>query len=533
MRLRTSLITLIALGAVVASALWAGQRRWNGATSEFKARLGATAKPARVPVYSEQELDGLPVPVARYLRQVLRDGQPTIRRARIEWRGEFNLGQPGANRWKPLKATQDYVVDPPGFVWDARIAMAPVIPVLVRDMFLAGQGSMHGKIAGLITVVDAARTPQWSTAALQRHLGEALWSPTALLPSQGVRWEPIDESRSRATLSAGGVTASVEFHFGADGLVDATMVADRLFDSGKSPPVQRPWRARVLGWREFDGMKLPAQAVAEWVLDSGVYAYWRGLPVTVIPGGASMSWRLTPNLGLAIVAVPEFFVRLRLTPVAEDAPSAKARNEIHLQPIALEAPGCSLTGEQDQEATRATSIWWPAPSLMIDRRSAADLLFQASAALLGGLVDHFGDHLLPGLGRADARRRKWRAALHQRQRAILARGLDFGNRVGAGLGALPVVGVKGEARLPRGGVIEGTGLRQDRQRQGGRDERQNGMFANVHSLDSLKKKLPSTPCRGMPDGMTMTLRTGLQHEPVQQMTSWSSAPGTHLRNRST
>lgn len=274
-------ITLIAFCAVLASALWAGQRRWNGATSAFRASLFATVRPTRVPVYSAKELDGLPPPVARYLRQVLRDGQPLIRRARIEWRGEFNMGQPGADNWKPLEATQDYVIDPPGFVWDARIAMAPAIPVLVRDMFLAGRGSMRGKAAGLITVVDAAQTPQLSTAALQRHLGEAIWFPTALLPSQGVRWETIDESRSRATFSAGDTTASVEFHFGADGLVDAALVADRLFDNGKSPPVPQPWRARVLGWREFEGMRLPAQAVAEWVLDCGVYAYWRGTPVAV------------------------------------------------------------------------------------------------------------------------------------------------------------------------------------------------------------------------------------------------------------
>jgi hypothetical protein len=117
------------------------------------------------------------------------------------------MGQPGADNWKPLQALQDYVVDPPGFVWDARIAMAPALPVLVRDMFLAGQGSMRGKVVGWITVVDAAQTPALSTAALQRHLGEAIWFPTALLPRQGMCWESIDESRARATLSAGGVTA--------------------------------------------------------------------------------------------------------------------------------------------------------------------------------------------------------------------------------------------------------------------------------------------------------------------------------------
>jgi hypothetical protein len=49
----------------------------------------------------------------------------------------------------------------------------------------------------------------------------------------------------------------------------------------KSPPVPRLWRARVQGWREFDGTKVPSDAVAEWLLDDGIYAYWRGAPVAV------------------------------------------------------------------------------------------------------------------------------------------------------------------------------------------------------------------------------------------------------------
>jgi hypothetical protein len=275
------LIIISAVVGIVLLIISLGTLRWNRATAQFNARLSATIQPARNQVYLEQGLAGLPAPVARYLRQVLREGQPIIERAQIEWRGEFNMGQPGAENWKPLQATQSYVVDPPGFVWNARIAMAPAIPVLVRDMFLEGRGSMRGKIAGLITVIDAAQTQQLSMAALQRHLGEAIWFPTALLPSQGVQWEPIDASRARATLASNGVIASVDFHFDANGLVDFIEVPDRLFDNGKGPPAQRVWRARVLGWREFHAIKVPSNAVAEWLLDSGDYAYWRGNAVAV------------------------------------------------------------------------------------------------------------------------------------------------------------------------------------------------------------------------------------------------------------
>jgi hypothetical protein len=278
---RVFFLALIALFSIVAIALWVGPRRWNATTSEFKARLAAGTVPTPATIHSDEQLHELPAPVVRYLRQVLAVGQPMIRRARIEWRGEFNMGRPGADNWKAIEAVQEYAINPPGYVWDARVAMVPALPVLVRDTFVAGRGSMHGAIAGWVTVVDAAQTPGLATAALQRHLGEAIWFPTALLPSQGVHWEPIDESRARATLSSGGVTATVEFHFGADGLVDTVLVPDRLFDDGRTPPVSRLWRARVLRWQAFEGMKLPSHAVAEWVLDRGVYAYWRGEVVAV------------------------------------------------------------------------------------------------------------------------------------------------------------------------------------------------------------------------------------------------------------
>lgn len=281
MIVRVGISVLLLLVGVLALAAWQGRRRWNAETADLLRRLEAGERGNPVSRYAEAELAGLPPPVARYLRLVLRDGQPAVRRARVAWTGSFNMGKPGAESWKPFAATQTYVVDAPGFVWDARIAMAPGLPVFVCDGFVAGSGSMRGRIAGLVPVVNRGGTKELAAAALQRHLAEALWFPTALLPSQGVSWEPIDDRRAKATLRSGGVTASVEFPFGADGLVEEAFVAARLFDDGKGAPVPYPWRARILSWREAGGFKVPAEAVAEWLLPNGAYAYWRGGPVSV------------------------------------------------------------------------------------------------------------------------------------------------------------------------------------------------------------------------------------------------------------
>lgn len=272
---------LAMLAGLAALALTWGPSRWAVDSGRSRVLLRDAVVPADPKRFDAAELDGLPPPVARYLRLVLRDGQPLPQRVQIAWQGRFNLGSPGQDRWKPLAATQDYTVQPPGFVWDARITMFPGVPVLVRDGFVRGHGSMKGRVAGLVTVVDRGPSPAMDEAALTRHLGEAVWFPGALLPSQGVQWTPIDSNRARATLQAGGVRASAEFVFGTDGLPESVTVSDRLYDDGRHPPTRHPWRARLLRWADHEGVPVPEDAVAEWLLPDSVYAYWSGGPVSV------------------------------------------------------------------------------------------------------------------------------------------------------------------------------------------------------------------------------------------------------------
>jgi hypothetical protein len=140
--------------------------RWKSATSAMRARLRATARPVPVDTYSARELDGLPAPVARYFRTALNDGHPIITHARISWAGEFNMGQPGADKWARFTAVQDFAPSAPGMVWDARIRMAPgATSVRLRDAFVDGAGSMHGALMGLVTVVDKGGTPDMAAAS--------------------------------------------------------------------------------------------------------------------------------------------------------------------------------------------------------------------------------------------------------------------------------------------------------------------------------------------------------------------------------
>jgi hypothetical protein len=273
-------VGLAMLVGLVGVTLWVGARRWHAESAHVVATLRSHERAGAVP-FHDGDLAGLPAPVVRYFRHVLRAGQPMITGATITWGGEFNMGRPGKDNWRPFTAVQEFVPGAPGFVWNARIAMLPGVPVLVRDSFVEGRGGMRGAVWGLIPVVTAEGTPTLASGALQRYLGEAAWFPTALLPRSGVTWMAIDDSRARATVSASGTTVSLEFRFDEHGQNISVFAPDRFYDDGKQLPVARPWEARNSTFGEHNGVIVATASVAEWQLPEGQFAYWRGWPVKV------------------------------------------------------------------------------------------------------------------------------------------------------------------------------------------------------------------------------------------------------------
>ena len=260
--------------AVVAGALAFGALRWRGLIRSLVTQLDSASVSPRTSSYSQSELEGLPDPVQRYFRAVLREGQPIVVHARLTWKGEF-LMREGENGWRPFTATQYYVTCRPGFLWDARIQMAPGLPVNVYDAYIAGAGMLQGQVLALVRVVHMEATPEMSESELLRYLAEAVWYPTALLPSQGVSWERIDGSSARATLTDGDTTVSLVFHFNADGEITNSFADSRPREvNGELHPT--PWAGNYADYAERDGMRIPMRGEVAWHLENQRLPYWRG-----------------------------------------------------------------------------------------------------------------------------------------------------------------------------------------------------------------------------------------------------------------
>ncbi|MEI7643715.1 MAG: DUF6544 family protein [Chloroflexales bacterium] len=263
----------LGLAATTAAALAYGSYRWQSETNQMHARLDAGRLPVGPTVYHTSELIGLPAPVQRYFRAALTDGQPMIAAVTLEHTGTFNMSLT-TDQWKPFTSTQRVITQRPGFDWEARIALMPGLPVRVHDAYIAGEGMLHASLFGLVSVANMRGTPEAAQGELLRWFAETAWYPTALLPSQGVRWTAVDDTSATA-MQDGDTSVTLLFRFHADGLIDSMRAEARgaLIDGVNVPT---PWEGRWSRYELRDGMRVPIEGEVAWMLPAGPWPYWRG-----------------------------------------------------------------------------------------------------------------------------------------------------------------------------------------------------------------------------------------------------------------
>ena len=251
-----------------------GSSRWQASTKAQMARLKAARVATPAGRYDAREIDGLPAPVERYFRAVLKDGQPFIAAATFELAGTINMSATGEN-WKPFTSTQRATTHRPGFLWNGRVVMLPGLAAHVHDSYIAGVGTLHAAVLGLFTVAEVQGSGEIARGELMRYFAEMAWYPTALLPSQGVRWAAVDDRSANATLVDGPVSLTLLFRFDETGLITSVHADARGAGVGKDT-VMLPWECSVSNYQLRDGMMEPGHGEAAWLRPEGRKPYFVG-----------------------------------------------------------------------------------------------------------------------------------------------------------------------------------------------------------------------------------------------------------------
>lgn len=210
----------------------------------------------------DADLDSIPPVVARYLRRALGDDLRPIRVARLRQTGVLRTS-PRSGRWLPFTAEQ--VVTPPAtaFTWDARVSVAPLLHLTVRDAYVDGQGAGQVRLFSVIPLGGARGGEAMNSGSRHRYLAEAVWYPTALWPSGSVRWSALDSGKALATLSDRGTTVSLEFSFDDAGDIAGIYSPGRWgkFEDGYR---QVPWEGHFRGYGERAGLRVPSEGEVGW-----------------------------------------------------------------------------------------------------------------------------------------------------------------------------------------------------------------------------------------------------------------------------
>jgi hypothetical protein len=138
-------------------------------------------------------------------------------------------------------------------------------------------GTLHAAVLGLFSVAKVQGDGEIARGELMRYFAEMAWYPTALLPSQGVRWAAVDDRSANATLVDGPISLTLLFRFDDVGLITSVHADARGAGVGKDMVmVMLPWECTVSNYQLRDGMMVPTRGGAAWLRPEGRRPYFVG-----------------------------------------------------------------------------------------------------------------------------------------------------------------------------------------------------------------------------------------------------------------
>jgi len=218
---------------------------------------------------TEDFIKDLPIPVKGWLNFSGVVGEKQIKTVYLRQKGLMKL-KPDQKDWIEAEAEQYFTINKPAFIWSVKTSMLG-IPVVGRDLFKNGQGSMQIKLGGILPVVDVSKNTKINESTIQRFLGEIIWFPSAAL-SEYITWESIDNNSAKATMTYGGYTGSAVFYFDKTGKL-TKFEALRYRDINDEKPTQ--WVAKVKEYKNINGINMPTKLEISWILDTGTFTWYK------------------------------------------------------------------------------------------------------------------------------------------------------------------------------------------------------------------------------------------------------------------
>lgn len=210
--------------------------------------------------FSYSQLQGLPAPVQRYFRHVMKEGQPYISYVRLMHEGQFKTSP--KKDWVNIKGEQYFTTAKPGFIWKGSTTM-----FTARDMYISNKGKLIVSLFSLFKIAGG-QGEKYDQGELLRWLGESVWFPTNLLPNENLQWKPIDSLTAQLTFNYNGLSLSYAVSFNSTGEITQLQTKRYMGEANLET-----WIGKVSDYREKNGIIIPFAIEAIYRLNEGDYSY--------------------------------------------------------------------------------------------------------------------------------------------------------------------------------------------------------------------------------------------------------------------
>jgi hypothetical protein len=236
----------------------------------FRRRTDGVIARLEQPSAAEGSKPPVPAIIQSFARRAIRES-PVPNTVWLRQSGEMraNLG----DRWRPFTAEQVISIHQPGFAWLARMQAAPLLSARIRDCYIGGEGLLEARLFGSLRLAWAAGS-QAGKGELMRYLAELAWVPHAILHNRQLSWREIDATTVEVAAESPAGPAQVRLVF-ENGDIACVEAEDRPRMTGRRIVPTR-WQGHCFDYREINGCRIPTRAVASWLLEDGLFEYWRG-----------------------------------------------------------------------------------------------------------------------------------------------------------------------------------------------------------------------------------------------------------------
>lgn len=164
---------------------------------------------------------------------------------------EFSRGTKAQPKYQHMQVRQ-ILAAPNGFLW--QLHLPSMLPISGSD----SSSWTRFRILGIIPVARQGGDENHKRSAFGRYIAEAaFWTPAALLPSENVTWQQIEQNTSKVTVHHAGLTQAVDIEVDQTG--KPLKIKFMRWSNANSEKVFRlqPFEGYLSDFREVQGFTIP------------------------------------------------------------------------------------------------------------------------------------------------------------------------------------------------------------------------------------------------------------------------------------